>query len=143
MEIDIQLKPKTQIIQQKARPVPIHLQDAVGKEIDRLIKSGHIEKANDLNDDSFISPAVITVKKDKSVKIALDARELNKNIVKDKYLMPNSEHLMDLVAEQVTQNSNDTWFSSIDLQYAYGQVALDELTKRHCNFQIVGGDATG
>ena len=35
------------------------------------------------------------------------------------------------------------WFSTLDLKYAYGQVALSEETSRHCNFQIVGGAATG
>ena len=34
MEIDIQLKRDAKLIQQKCRPVPIHLQTAVGKEIE-------------------------------------------------------------------------------------------------------------
>ena len=29
------------------------------------------------------------------------------------------------------------------MQYAYGQVPLNEKTAKHCNFQIVGGKATG
>ena len=29
------------------------------------------------------------------------------------------------------------------MTYAYGQVPLHELTKKHCNFQIVGGKSTG
>ena len=27
----------------KARPIPLHLQDAVGKELEKLTKSGHLE----------------------------------------------------------------------------------------------------
>ena len=41
----------------------------------------------------FIQPVVITVKKDRSVKIALDARSLNIGILKDNYQMPNSGKL--------------------------------------------------
>ena len=44
LEADIKLKPGTQIVQQKARPIPIHLQDAVGKELKRLIKKDTSKK---------------------------------------------------------------------------------------------------
>ena len=43
----------------------------------------------------FIQPTAITVKKDKSVKIALDAKELNKAIVKGKYQITNMDPLID------------------------------------------------
>ena len=35
MEVDIQLKPDAKLIRQKGSPIPIHLQPAVGKEIER------------------------------------------------------------------------------------------------------------
>ena len=41
MDVDIQLTDEAKLIQQKARPIPIHLQQAVGKEIEKL---GHIKK---------------------------------------------------------------------------------------------------
>ena len=72
LEVKIQLKKDAKLIQQKGRPIPIHLQQSVEKEIEKLIKQGHIEKANNNDENCFVSPAVITVKKDKSVKIALD-----------------------------------------------------------------------
>ena len=73
LEVKIQLKEDAKLIQQKGRPIPIHLQQSVEKEIEKLIKQGHIEKANNIDEICFLSPAVITVKKDKSVKIALDS----------------------------------------------------------------------
>ena len=78
IEVKIQLKEDAKLIQQKGRPIPIHLQQSVGKEINKLMKQGHIEKANNIDENCFVSPAVITVKKDKSVKIALDSRKLAK-----------------------------------------------------------------
>ena len=65
LEVKIQLKEDAKLIQQKGRPIPIHLQQSVGKEIEKLIKQGHIEKANNVDENCFVSPAVITVKKDK------------------------------------------------------------------------------
>ena len=110
----------------------------------RLLNKGHIERVTEVTDKEFIQPIVITVKRDKSVKIALDARALNNEIVKDKYQMPNSEHLVNMVAEKLdTENKRIAWYTSLDMQYAYGQVPLDKETAKHCNFQIVGGKATG
>ena len=86
---------------------------------------------------------MVTVKKDHSVKVALDARELNKNVKKHKYQMPNRENLIDIVAERLDVAEGIAWFTTLDLKYAYGQLALDDNLAKHCNFQIVGGDATG
>ena len=93
------MKSDAKISQQKGRRIPIQLQNAVDAEIKRLLKDGHIEKINEIKDDVFIQPTVITVKKDRSVKIALDARALNQAIDKDKYQMPNLDNLQDMVAE--------------------------------------------
>ena len=91
----------------------------------------------------FIQPTVITVKKDRSVKIALDARALNQAIDKDKYQMPNLDNLLDMVAEKLDNENGEAWYSSVDMTYAYGLVPLHPLTAKHCNFQIIGGESTG
>ena len=49
----------------------------------RLLQAGHIERINDIKDDVFIQPTVITVKRDRSVQIALDVRAINQAIDKD------------------------------------------------------------
>ena len=85
----------------------------------------------------------LRLKKDKSVKIALDARALNESIAKDKYQMPNLDNLIDMIAEELEKSEGEAWYSSVDMTYAYGKIPLHELTKRHCNFQIVGGKSTG
>ena len=142
-EIKIDMKENAKITQQKGRRIPIQLQEQVDKEIEKLLKDGHIERIEKIQDDVFIQPTVITVKKDKSVKIALDARALNESIAKDKYQMPNLDNLIDMIAEELEKNEEGAWYSSVDMTYAYGQVPLHELTKKHCNFQIVGGKSTG
>ena len=60
-----------------------------------------------------------TVKKNRSVKNAVDARALKKAIEKDKYQMPNLNNLMGLI------------------------FPLDLETARCFNLQIVGGKSTG
>ena len=61
MEVDIPLKEGVKLIQQKSRPIPIHLQPAVGTEIEKLENQGHIETPNNIDETCFESSAVITV----------------------------------------------------------------------------------
>ena len=144
IEVDIQLKPDAKLIQQKGRPIPIHLQPAVGKEIEKLKKKGHIERATDIDENCFVSPAVITVKKDKTVKIALDSRKLNEITVKRKAQMPNMEELISRISRKIADGETDIiWISKLDLDYAYGQLQLSKLAKDLCIFAITGGNFTG
>ena len=69
-------------VQQKGRRVPVHLQDRVEKELNKLMDQKHIIKLDKCSDGQFISPIVITVKKDQTVKLALDSNKINKFIHK-------------------------------------------------------------
>ena len=122
------MKSEAKVSQQKGRRIPIQLQKAVDDEI--ILKEGHIEKIDEIKDDVFIQPTVITVKKDRSVKIALDACALNQAIGKDKYQMPNLDNLLDMVAEKLDIEEGEALFSSVDMTYAYGQVPLHQLTAK-------------
>ena len=133
------VKPK----QQKGRPVPIHFRKKVREELEKLIDKGHLEKANKTTENGFISPAVITIKKDKSVKIASDSRKLNDACVKSKAAMPNIEEIISKISAEITKNNGDIWMSKIDLDYANGEAKLSEEVAKHCVFSIIGRDFTG
>ena len=116
------------------------------RELDKLIQDKQIYKLEKCPDDLFVSPVVITVKKDNSLKIALDSKKLNKAIQKNKYQMQSIDHLLDAVALYITQRQDSPgtfWFSNIDLKYAYSQIPLHNSIAKHCNFSILGGKATG
>ena len=69
---------------------------------------------------------------------------MNENIKKDKYQMPNLDDLMCSLAETITgDGSGEVWFTSVDLKYAFGQVLLNPILAKHCNFAIIGGKASG
>ena len=143
-EINIQLKPGHYPIKQKARPVPLHLQEDVERELKKLIRTGHLEKINDVDEVCFVSPVVITVKSDKSVKIALDSRKLNDSCIKMRPHMPNMEELLNQISVEITRDRTAQLFmSKIDLDYAYGQMKLSEETSRQCVFALTGGNFSG
>ena len=93
-----------------------------------------IIKLQECSDKYFVSPIVITVKKDGSTKLALESRELNKQVHKNKY------QISQIIAEK---KSGNVYFTTLDFTYAYGQVALKQKTSEQCNFSLVGGKSTG
>ena len=136
-KVDIQLKPDAKLIQQKGLPIPIHLQLAVGKEIEKLMKNGHIEKATDIDDDCSVSQAVITVKK--TAKRALDSRKLTEITVKRKAQMPNMEELISRISRKTADGEADEiWTSKFGLDYVYGQVPLSKKAMDLCIFAVTG-----
>ena len=69
-------------VHQRGRHVPLHLEKQVEEELKRLQNNGHITKSEKCSDEIYISPIVITVKRDKSIKLAMDSKTINKAIHK-------------------------------------------------------------
>ena len=107
-------------------------------------KEWHIVKLSKCDEDCFISPIVITRKKDGSINWALDSKLLNDQIFKNKYQMQNIHKLIDNIALQLSnKDSGEVCFSNLDLKNAYSQLQLCTDTSKQCNFSIVGGETTG
>ena len=84
------------------------------------------------------------MKKDQTVKLALDSKKINKFIHKNKHQMPNINLLLDNIAQVVkSEKTKPTPFSKLDLRYAYSKVPLDRKTREKCNFSLVVSNATG
>ena len=88
--------------------MPLQLQEALEKEIDNLLTEVHIRRVKRLSDEVFIQQVVITLKKDKGVKVELDARILNNAIQKEKYQMPKLDNLVEQVAEIINDIEDGT-----------------------------------
>ena len=87
---------------------------------------------------------VITAKKDGSIKLAMDAKPMNAQIVKNKYQMPNLLEKLKVAAQIInTDTPGEVWFTSLDLKYAFSQLLLSDIVSSHCNFSIVCGKSTG
>ena len=64
----------SRVTQQKGRKIRIHLQPKLKIELEKLLSEGHIEKLSNCSVQFLIYPIVITVKKDQSIKMALDSK---------------------------------------------------------------------
>ena len=83
----------------------------------------------------FYRPIVITVKKDDSIKLALDAKAIVRQFFKNKYQMPNVYELLNKVSENVTAKAAGTlYFTVVDLKYAYSQLKVTAEIAKQSNF---------
>ena len=59
--------------------------------------------------------------------------------------MPNIDTLTESISQQISApaSQNTTYFSTLELNYAYSQLNLDHSTANHCNFSIISGNMTG
>ena len=93
--------------QHKGRRVQLHLLERVEQELEKLIEDKQIIRLEKCSDENFISPVVITFKKDKSIKTALDSKELNDATHKNKYQMQSIDHPIDEVASYISERSTE------------------------------------
>ena len=76
--------------------------------------------------------------------MALESRELNKQVHKNKYQKPNIDELVDSISQIIAERkAEDVYFTTLDLTYAYGQASLEQKTSEQCNCSLVGGKSTG
>ena len=68
-----------------------------------MIENGYLERATETTEDCFVSRAVITVMKNKSIKKALDSRKINEITIKRKAQMPNMEEIILGISRKISE----------------------------------------
>ena len=108
----------------KSYPVPFAFRDAVEKQLSIMLEWNVIERATSL----YINPLVVVVKKDKSVRLCLDARTLNQILV--------PEHESPIVPEELLQQfQNVQYLSTIDMVSSYWQIPLSVSSRKFTAFK--------
>ncbi|GKC96931.1 hypothetical protein Tco_1162373 [Tanacetum coccineum] len=97
-----------------ARHPPVQ-KDAIKAMIRELLESEVIKHSQS----SFASPVVMVKKKDTSWRMCVDYRQLNKHTIKDKFLIPVIEELIDELGGAVI-------FSKLNLRSGYHQIKMYE-----------------
>ena len=110
----VRMKPSAMPVQQKLRRIPLAVRDKVKAEIDGLLEKGVVEpvEASD-----WVSAMVIVGKKNGDIRVCIDLRQVNENIVPDIFPIP---HMDDLFLEL----GKAEYFSRLDAKSAYHQVEL-------------------
>ena len=115
------------------RPVPYHLKNRVDKALKEMLDEGVIEPQPRDEPAPWVSAPVFVVKQDGSIRITLDARNINKAIQANNSPIPRVEEIK-------AQLSGAKYFSKMDLKSAYWQLELHPsvryLTVFECNGEL-------
>lgn len=112
IDIPEETKPKLQ----KLRRIAPHHMKEVKEEVERLLKAGCIVP---VQYPEWVSPIVISMKKNGKIRMCVDFRELNKATRKDKFPLPHVDDILDQVA-------GNEYYSFCDGYSGFHQVAIAE-----------------
>ena len=93
-------------------------QEIVNKYVENLIAADVVEPCNS----PWSSPILLVPKKDGSLRAVADLRAVNKCVLADSYAMPDTQHL-------INQLADSRLFSSLDLSSAFWQLPLAEKSR--------------
>ncbi|EPB72591.1 reverse transcriptase [Ancylostoma ceylanicum] len=110
-------------IKLKTRPVPLAVRPKLREMLEDLEKRAIIEKSKS----PWAFPIVLVEKKDGSLRLCVDYRELNKRIVQDSYPLPTMDALLQSL-------SGKRFFSTLDLCSGYWQIPVAQKDKEKTAF---------
>ena len=109
LEMEINLK-DTQPVQKKEPSIPRPLYPEIKQYIEDLLNQNFITDSKS----PYSSPVVCARKKDESLRLCIDYRELNRRTIADRHLIPRVQETLDSLG-------GNNWFSVLDQGKAYHQ----------------------
>ena len=125
----ITLRDNHQPVINPARRIPHSLKDRLQQTLERNVTSGVLKKVDEPTD--WVSNLVVVEKKDGSLRLCLDPKDLNRAIKREHYTIPTLQEI-------VTEFAGNTVFSTLDLKDGYWQIQLEE-SSRLCTFSTPYG----
>ncbi|KAK7922290.1 hypothetical protein WMY93_009192 [Mugilogobius chulae] len=110
-------------VRQRFRRIPPSEYEAVKAHIRQLLDGQVIRESSS----PYASPIVIVKKKDGSIRLCVDYRQLNSKTRRDAFPLPRIEESLDALC-------GAKWFSTIDLASGYNQVPMAERDKHKTAF---------
>lgn len=119
----LRVSPSIQNFKMRHYPVPLHFKEQVGREIERMLQLGIIEKGPS----PFINPLRIVKKSDGSLRLCLDARNLNQYLLSEGEAPPGLDEVFSIFRGAAL-------FSSFDLTNSFWQVTLEPSSRPYTAF---------
>ena len=129
-EYTIQLKPNAKPVQQPPRPVPVHLKNSYKSELDNLEQQGVIRKVTQYT--AWVNGIVLIKRKNNTIRVCLDPRQLNKKIV-------TSKHFMRRLDDILPEITNVKYFTVVDTKNGYWHISLSEENQFFTTFNTPWG----
>jgi len=112
------------------RQIPHSLKAKLQQALEWNVQTGVLKKVDQATD--WVSNLVVVEKKDGSLRLCLDPKDLNKAIKREHYKIPTMEEI-------AAEFAGKTVFSTLDLKDGYWQIQLDEQSSLLCTFSTPFG----
>ncbi|KAL9960046.1 hypothetical protein ACROYT_G033443 [Oculina patagonica] len=112
----MRLDPNATPVVRPSRRIPLAMEESVRNELDRMVKIGAIVPVSEPTE--WVSQMVAAKKKDGSIRICIDPRDLNK-------ALRRPHHPMRTVEDVASRMPNATVFSTLDARSGFWQIKLD------------------
>ena len=112
------------------RKVPIALQSRLKSALDDMEQKGVIRKCDGPTD--WVSSLLIVEKKNGSLRLCLDPRDLNKAVKREHFVLPTCEDVL-------AKLHGKSIFTIIDQTDGFWQVSLDDVSSKLCTFNTPFG----
>ena len=113
---EMRLDPDATPVVRPPRKVPIAMEESVKRELDRMVKIGAITPVSEPTE--WVSQMVAAKKKDGSIRICIDPRDLNK-------FLRRSHHPVRTVEDVASRMPNAAVFPTLDARSGFWQIKLD------------------
>ena len=101
------------------------LKDSIKSELDKMVDQRIIHTIEEPTD--WVSSLTYVTKRDGSIRVGLDPRQLNKELIRPRHQTPTLDDL------------NHTFFSKLDAKAGYWSIKLDEASQKRTTFQTPFG----
>ena len=115
------------------RPISIHIKSKVDEQIQIWKELGIIQPTQS----GFNIPLIILKKPDGSVRVSLDARDLNTKLKQDRFPLPHMTTVFTKIGEKLT-SGKECWISVFDFHRGYWNIRVDEKDKHKLAFSYDG-----
>jgi len=126
---EIQLKEGAKTYHARAYPIPKYYEQTLRNEVQRLVDIGVLRK---VNRSEWAAPTFVIPKKDQTVRFISDFRELNKQIKRKPYPIPN-------IQDMLMKMEGFQFATSLDLNMGYYHIELTPNSSRLCTIVLPWG----
>ena len=114
------------------RPVPPHLLEKVELEISKFKELDMIEPS----ESGFNIPLLILKKSDGTLRVSLDARQLNTKLIPDRFPLPSMPELLSKVSNRLSSKNKGCFVTALDVNKAYWQLGIDPADSHKVSFSF-------
>ena len=130
-KVKFHVKPGIKPIRDAPRTIPYHLCDRANNALQEMIEQGVVEEHPTNKPSPWVSNVVFCEKDDGSLRVTVDAKNVNKAIQSSNLPIPRQEDIKAKLAHK-------KFYSKLDFKSAFWQLELDEESRDLTVFQMLG-----